>query len=49
MNETGVIIGFTLLVFNGFNACAHRDQPMTRTIAIIVSFVGFIMVILSAV
>lgn len=49
MNETVIILGFALLVFNGFNACAYSNQPDVRTIATIVSFVGFIMAILSAV
>lgn len=49
MNETGIIIGFALLAFNGFNACANRDQQTTRAIAITSSFIGFIMIILSVV
>ena len=49
MNEPGIIVGFALLIFNGFSACAHRDEPIVRLIALIASFIGFVMIILSVV
>lgn len=47
MNEHMLIIGFAVLIFNGFNGCMYKDMISARIISSICALSGFILILLS--